>query len=82
MAAPEDCCYIIFLDYAFEPARGFTQIHSFNVQYNLPNGSTRNTDFNRMYVSSGRIFFAKYYNTDITTVVDITIDGTVPDDIT
>ena len=75
-------CYIIFLDYAFEPARGITQIHSFNVQYNLPNGSTRNSDFNRMYVSSGRIFFAKYYNTDITTVVDITIDGTVPDDIT
>ena len=75
-------CYIIFLDYAFEPARGITQIHSFNVQYNLPNGSTRNSDFNRMYVSSGRIFFAKYYNTDITTVVDITIDGTAPDDIT
>ena len=75
-------CYIIFLDYAFEPARGFTQVHSFTVQYDLPNGSTRNPSFNRMYVASGRIFFAKYYETTITTVYDITIDGTAPDDLT
>ena len=75
-------CYIIFLDYPFEPARGITQVHSFTVQYNLPNGSTRNPSFNRMYVSSGRIFFPKYYSTTITTVYDITIDGTAPDDLT
>ena len=75
-------CYIIFLDHAFEPARGFTQVHSFTVQHDLPNGSTRNPSFNRMYVASGRIFFAKYYETTITTVYDITIDGTAPDDLT
>tara|TARA_B100001287_G_scaffold100651_1_gene84631 strand:- start:2768 stop:4567 length:1800 start_codon:yes stop_codon:yes gene_type:complete len=75
-------CYIIFLDHAFEPARGFTQVHSFTIQYDLPNGSTRNPSFDRMYVSSGRIFFAEYYTTTITTVFDITIDGTAPDDLT
>ncbi len=75
-------CYIIFLDYAFEPARGITQVHSFNVEYDLPNGSTRNSNFNRMYVANGRIFFPRYYYTTITTVFDITIDGTAPDDLT
>ena len=75
-------CYIIWLDYAFQPHRGFTQVDSFNIEYNLPNGSQRNANHSRMYVSSGRIFFPQYYETTITTVFDITIDGQAPDDVT
>ena len=29
-------CYIIWLDYAFQPARGSTQVDSFNIDYLLP----------------------------------------------
>ena len=75
-------CYIIWLDYAFQPARGFTQVDSFNIEYNLPNGSQRNASHSRMYVGNGRIFFPQYYETTITTVFDITIDGQAPDDVT
>ena len=77
-------CHIILLDHAFEPARGYTEVHNFDIEYDLPNGTKRSLayGFNRMYVSSGRIFFAKYYNTTITAVFDITIMGQAPDDIT
>ena len=72
------------LDHAFEPARGYTEVHNFDIEYNLPNGTKRGQAymFNRMYVSSGRIFFAHYYKTTITAVFDITIMGQAPDDIT
>tara|TARA_Y100000114_G_C11750002_1_gene323751 strand:- start:198 stop:2072 length:1875 start_codon:yes stop_codon:yes gene_type:complete len=77
-------CHIILLDHAFEPARGYTEVHNFAVEYNLPNGTKRSLayGFNRMYVSSGRIFFAKYYYTTITAVFDVTIMGKRPDKIT
>ena len=77
-------CHIVLLDHAFEPARGYTEVHNFDIEYDLPNGTKRGNayEFNRMYVSSGRIFFAKYYNTTITAVFDITIMGQAPDDIT
>ena len=82
-------CKIILLDHAFEPARGYTEVHSFTPVWNLPNGSTRNfADENinswylRMYVASGRIHFTWADDTALTLVVDITIGGQAPDDIT
>jgi len=77
-------CEIIFLDYPFEPARGYTSVTNFNPLYNLPNGSTVNTTWwDRMYVASGRIFFTNYgTNSAINMVYDITIDGVAPDDLT
>ena len=76
-------CYILELDYPFEPARGYTQVKKFDVEFNLPNGTKRqDSSYSRMYVSGGRIFFANYYNTNITAVIDVTIDGKAPDDIT
>lgn len=77
-------CYIIFLDYAFEPAKGITALSNFTPEYNLPNGTQISTQWwNRMYVSSGRIFFAHYHgNSPLNMVYDITIDGVAPDDIT
>jgi hypothetical protein len=75
-------CYILELNYPFEPARGYTQVKKFDVEFNLPNGTKRqDSSYSRMYVSGGRIFFANYYDTNITAVVDVTIDGRVPDDI-
>ena len=81
---PNNTCHIILLDHAFEPARGYTEVHNFAVEYNLPNGTKRQQayEFNRMYVSSGRIFFAHYYYTTITAVFDVTIMGQAPDNIT
>ena len=82
-------CKIILLDYAFEPARGYTEVHSFTPVWNLPNGSTRSfadenitTYYLRMYVASGRIHFTWADDTALTMVVDITIGGQAPDDIT
>ena len=77
-------CYIIFLDYAFEPAKGITALTNFTPEYNLPNSTQISTQWwNRMYVSSGRIFFAHYHgNSPLNMVYDITIDGVAPDDIT
>ena len=80
---PNQECFVLELDYPFEPARGYTQVKKFTAEYNLPNGTKRMDSNNyRMYVSSGRVFFANYYDTNITAVVDVTIDGKAPDDIT
>lgn len=77
-------CYVIELDVPFNPAQGYTEIGSFNIEYNLPNGTTRayNKSQLRMYVSSGRIHFTSYYTSNITAIIDVTIDGQAPDDIT
>ena len=77
-------CYIIELDVPFNPAQGYTEIGSFNIEYNLPNSTTRvyNKSQMRMYVSSGRIHFTSYYGSNITAIVDVTIDGQAPDNIT
>ena len=81
---------IIELDHKFEPARGYTEVHSFTPKWNLPNGSTRgfadennvNVFYTKMYVTSGRIHITWEANTALTLVVDITIGGQAPDDIT
>ena len=82
-------CKIIELDHNFEPARGYTEVHSSTPVWNLPNGSTRSfADENiqpyylRMYVASGRIHFTWSDRSALTLVVDITIGGQAPDDIT
>ena len=82
-------CKIIFLDYAFEPARGYTEVHSFTPVWNLPNGSTRSfADENisqyylKMYVASGRIHFIWKDDTALTMVVDVTIGGQSPVNVT
>lgn len=82
-------CKIILLDYAFEPARGYTEVHSFTPVWNLPNGSTRSFAddgisqyYLKMYVASGRIHFTWDDDTALTMVIDVTIGGQAPDDIT
>ena len=82
-------CKIIFLDYAFEPARGYTEVHSFTPVWNLPNGSTRSfADDNisqyylKMYVASGKIHFIWKDDTALTMVIDVTIGGQSPVNVT
>ncbi len=79
-------CKIIFLDHAFEPARGYTAVTDFQPGYKLPNGTIITTNWwNRIYVASGRIFFTYYgtnYSSTLNMVYDITIGGVRPDNIT
>ena len=79
-------CKIIFLDHAFEPARGYTTVTEFDAGYKLPNGTIITTNWwNRIYVASGRIFFTFYgtnYSSTLNMVYDITIGGARPDNVT
>lgn len=79
-------CKIIFLDHAFEPARGYTAVTDFQPGYKLPNGTIITTNWwNRIYVASGRIFFTYHgssYSSTLNMVYDITIGGVRPDNIT